>query len=278
MSTSTSLSVSDNVDMSRPNLFIKETIDSLVQWAKTQPAMVHMLDIQHFPLFFAIVDMRSDQTFDVHQRRESGTIIERPINVDLIRDLGYQWHLEDTNDASHLYTHNDFTRLHRTICEKIDEAISVHHGIICTTMITNNIGDPSNAFILHFGDLLITRVREVEHDGGKPHVYIQNTSFAEVPDNVVDSLFLPLMGSDYNLKQKEILFLMMNADLYFHIYCYWHNESNKPIRCQGTGLRALSRSLNIIENVYFQGHQIAKMGELTRKCQGERSKRLYLVD
>ena len=40
--------------------------------------MAHMLEIQHYPLFFAIVDMKKDCTYDVHLRRKSGSIIERP--------------------------------------------------------------------------------------------------------------------------------------------------------------------------------------------------------
>ena len=269
-------SIPDYIDVSQPNLFVKETIPTLLEWAKTQPAMVHMLEIDYYPLLFVIIDMRDDQTFDIHLRREPETIIDRPPTLEACARIGYEWFQEDSTHLPQNYSWEEYKALHDTVNRKINGAIMNHHGVVCTTITNNQIGDDSSAFVLHFGDVLITKLCDIEYNEN-PHVYLQNSSFSSIPDNFVDSLFLPLMGREYYLSQSEIVFLIINADIYFHIYCYWYNDSNKPIRCQGTSLRPLRRSQRIIENEYFQGNQIAKLGELTRKCQGDTASRIYLV-
>ena len=132
-------SIPNDVYLSHPNLYVKETIPVLVEWAKTQPAMVHMLEIEYYLLFFARVDMRNDETYDIHLRRESGTIIERPTSIRATAALGFRWLQEEVTHFPRNYTWDEFKTLHKSITTNINKAIANHHGVVCTTISNNQI-------------------------------------------------------------------------------------------------------------------------------------------
>ena len=53
------------IDETRPNLFVKETIQSLVQYTKEEGEGAYMLEIERYPSIFTHVDMREDCIFDL---------------------------------------------------------------------------------------------------------------------------------------------------------------------------------------------------------------------
>ena len=75
-----------------------------------------------------------------------------------------------------------------------------------------------------------------------------------------------------------IQFITDNADFFYHIYAYWHNFSNKPIRCSSHAIARMHRSQTLQADDIYTRHQIAKFDELRRKAQGELCRKIYLVD
>ena len=75
-----------------------------------------MLQLEYYPLFFAIIDIIDDQIFNVYLKCENSKIIEKLINLDTIRDIDYKWYLENTVSSSNIrLSLDDFTRIHRSI-------------------------------------------------------------------------------------------------------------------------------------------------------------------
>ena len=268
----------ENLDYSCPNLFTKEKISTDLEYARTVEPRSHMIELKHYPTMFAIIEMKEDGTHNLHIRRQDA-IIEEPISAQAFIDLGYNWYIEDARDGpQNLYSIEDFRLLHNHITNKIDDAISNHHGIVCTTTPSNqHIQSHQDEFVLHIGDILICKLAEIENQC-KPQLFIKTSTFNQIPDNMVDNLFLPILNNGRNLSEDEVIFLMLNTDFYFHIYCYWKNFSNKPIRCAGYGLNSLRRSQNLLKNPNYQGNQITKLDALNRRCQGDYEKQLYLVN
>ena len=267
-----------SVDYNSPNLFTVETINSVVEYARTVSPRSHMIQLQHYPTTFAIVEMKIDGTYKLHVRREN-VLVEEPSTPDDIINLGYSWYIEDErDDPQNRMSIQNYTLIHSNVSNKLNNAIKNHHGIVCTTQTNiNNIQTNQYCFVLHIGDILICKLAEIEYQS-KPQLYIKTQSFNKIPNNMIENLFHPILNDGCDLTEDEIVHLMLNADLYFHIYCYWKNNSNKPLRCVGYGISSLKRSQLILKSPYFQGNQITKLDALKRRTQGEFAKKLYMIN
>ena len=262
-------------DLSIPNLIVKETIPDLVNWARNKSPRSHLLEVLHYPIFFVVVEIKDDQSYVIHTRRETQPMIERPITFQSTGDVGYAWYQEDLNNTDVRFTKEKFTRTYTSVCNKVSELIKTHHGILCSD--TSENGNESQQFVLHFGDILVLKLLDC-FGFPKPKLSIVPDGFGSIPNNMFDTFFQPGLNFENMLSEEEMTFLIVNADLFFHIFCYWHNNSNKPVRTQVLNVPGLRRSNTIVENVYFLGNQVAKMDELRRRTQGIFTRKLYLCD
>ena len=215
----------------------------------------------------------------VHTELVAGNIDERySDDFSKIVKLGFQWHMEDRNMIGFEYKFEKFKKMFEDVCDKLNKAIATHHGITCTIEhnAPNRVDD--SVFILHFGDVLIHQISKVEMSA-LPEVRIQSAKLSVIPENMVDTLFDDLIDDDNKLSPEEKLFIVHNADLFYHIYAYWHNYSNKAVRTSCTHLNMMKRSKQLQEtDDYYMRLQVAKQNELERKCHGQTVRDLYLVD
>ena len=152
-------------------------------------------------------------------------------------------------------------------------------------MVSLVVNTPNNAptvrhdsFILHFVDVLICHMAKIESKPS-PTVTIPSSSFNEVPTGMIDSDFMNIYGDDkVAFSDEEKWFVEKNADIYYHIYGYWHNYSNKPICLSCDNIAGMRRSKQLQNNDIHVRHQDAKFNELKRKSQGDHVRGLYLVD
>ena len=132
---------------------------------------------------------------------------------------------------------------------------------------------------MHFGDVLIHQICKVEKVTKPPPVLIPTKSLLTIPENMVDSLFDDIIPSEDLLTPEEKLFLIHNADFFYHIYGYWNNYSNKAIRMRCTFLNLMRRSSQLqLNNDIYMRLQFAKQNQLERRAQGDIVRKLYLVE
>lgn len=111
-----------------------------------------------------------------------------------------------------------------------------------------------------------------------PVVNIQTQSFRAVPERLVSSIFDERMGCAYCFTDEEKNFVLTNACIFYFIYGYWHNYSNKAIRCSFSHLDENSHVGILANNDVFLRLQLAKQDQLNRRAQGETTRKLYLLD
>ena len=124
----------ENLDYSRPNLFTKETISTVLEYARTVEPRSHMIELKHYPTMFAIIEMKEDGTHNLHIRRQDA-IIEEPISAQAFIDLGYNWYIEDARDGpQNLYSIEDFRLLHNHIQIRL-MMLSVIIMVLCVLLL-----------------------------------------------------------------------------------------------------------------------------------------------
>ena len=263
------------VDFNLPNLFTEETIASVVKYAKTQPPSVHKLQLCSYPPSFAEVTMNSEKKVSMHV--VNGNKDDNyPSNIDEACKLGYKWYKESLPDSEQPMSKVKFNRLHKSVCNKIDKSIESHHGIICTIEIgtsTTRLG----GFDLHFCDLLTIKLA-LKQSKPAPDVIIRNNIFDRVPENIISSIFDEVMGDEQCFNELEREFVFKNASLFYFIYGYWHNYSNKAIHISFNSLDNIEKAQLLASNDVFLRLQEAKHNQIDRRAQGREVRTLYLLD
>ena len=263
------------VDTSLPNLYTDETVSSVIKYAKTQPPGVHRLQIQVYPPSFAVITVNESSQVSMHI--VTGTKDDDyPENLDAATRVGYRWYNEAALQDEPRMSFDLFKRLHESICHKIDKSIEAHHGISCCIRFDSQTYE-EGAFVLHFCDVLSIKLSEVQAIE-KPQVIIGTPSFQTVPNDIVDSLFDDIMDQSESFTVEEKLFVIKNASLYYYIYGYWHNYSNKAIRCSLGGIRGLPKVSLLGSDDIFLRMQEAKHNQLSRRAQGDMVRSLYLLN
>ena len=265
------------VDETKPNLYHKETLKDLVKYAETQDKdTVHQLELQVYPPKFATVTVDSNKKLHTKITTDSNAK-SYPRDSSEVLPIAYKWHTEDIVRVGRVYDYNEFCSLFDAVNTKIDKAIEVHHGIPCGVPIDQSGRRGYESIILHFIDVLICKLSEIESKP-KPNMRITSPSFSSIPDGMLITLFdNDEHTADVSFNDEEKWFVFRNADIYYHIYGYWHNYSNKPIRLSCESLSGLRRSKSIQQDDIHLRHQEVKFNELKRKCQGDHVKGLYLV-
>ena len=112
----------DNVDLSSPKLFTDETINSVIEYARTDSPRSHMIQLQHYPTTFAIFEMEINGTYTLHVRREN-ILVEKPSTPDDIINFGYSWYIEDDKyDPMNRMSIQDYTLMHNNVLDKLNHA------------------------------------------------------------------------------------------------------------------------------------------------------------
>ena len=202
------------VNKNVPNLYVKETVSSVVAYAKTQPPGVHQLQVQVYPPMFAMIAVNEDRTMNMHMTSGQKDD-DYPVNLDEATRLGYRWYNKTTLEGEVKASFETFKRLHESVCHKIDKSIETHHGISCCMRLDSPAYE-EGVFVLHFCDVLSIKFSEVQGTA-KPTVIICTPSFETVPDGIVDSLFDSVMEESECFTVEEKLFVIKNASLYYYI-------------------------------------------------------------
>ena len=264
------------IDTNRPNLFQEETIASVVEYAQTQPPGIHKLQISNYPVSFAVIGVNAEKKVSMHVVNGSKDD-NYPCNINESINLGYRWYLENRQNLSRTYSREQFAKLQKSTCTKIDSGIEGHHGIPCCIE-TGSPNHEPGGFILHFCDVLSIKL-SMKQGIALPTVLLPTEAFSSVPANLVDSLFDTLISNDGSFfTEEERNFVFDNASLYYYIYGYWHNYSNKAIRCSFEAIQGIDRALVLARDDIFLRLQDAKQNALDRRAQGEMVRGLYLLD
>ena len=257
-----------------PNLFTQETRETVAQWALSQPRNTyHFLETQVYPP--KGVHIMVDDNDTTHQWEVE---ISKFTECTDVVDIGYKWYNEQMDKASTAgprLSKKLWEQTHKNIYEKVSETIKQHHGIQCFLNGPNGLDDDKNNVVLHFCDALVIALRKVK-GLEPPKVLIESRHFKTINESIT-YLFFP---SDSDLPEiltsQEASFLFFNADIFYHMYGLWQNNSNKPIRVENKDLPELERSAEFSNNGPFIGHQKGKYNKLKRCTHHEIAKYLYI--
>ena len=232
-----------DIDYSKPNLFTPENTGDLILWAKkTTTIGIHYLQIRVYPQLMAKVLITSDGQALCWLRNGFETV-EFPENMSVSSITGFKWYLHDNDNINTSYDNNMFDALHTTTCNKIDQAIRQHHGVVISKNPILFDHAINEVIVLHFVDLLIIKMHEKESKS-IPRILIPSQLFSKIPHVMLDNLFNHVTNEPKAKSFDEIEkhFVLDNADLYFHVYGLWHNYSHKPIRVSCEGIDGMPRS------------------------------------
>ena len=107
-------------DNTSPNLYVKETVATLVEYAKDKGPGVYSLEIERYPHIHMNVKMREDYSFDMEMVNGNVHPDYLSINVDPFRPAFSKWYEEDTISENKIYSRNGHEILYNiTIEQKI---------------------------------------------------------------------------------------------------------------------------------------------------------------
>ena len=265
------------MDTSKPTLFDKETVATLVEYAKTTThGKRHYLELKTCPLTSVSV------VVDEEGQVSSMDFVGMMDNIDYHKDkyktipIGYEWYQESTTTTSNSNTHQlsikQWRRQFLSLITKIDSAIERHHGILCHR--TEDISD-TNAYhymILHFVDVMSIYFMQKTNEGiNESSTKITSMLLSSIPVNITDTF-------TSTLTNVELDFINNNGDLLCYIYGYWHNYSNKPIRLLVPNHPSLERFCELSKWNRFVGHQEVKWDSLKRRVHERLIAILYLTE
>ena len=154
--------------------------------------------------------------------------------------------------------------------DHINNAIEKDHGIECLLEGAANANDPRTRVILHFCDVLVITLKKHAIQE-PPKVLIKSSQLQSISTSFVDSFF-------DSIPSEHKYFILMNGDLFYHIYGLWGNYSHKPIRLENMDNNALTRSMQFTSDVFYKKHQRGKYNAMKRKAHTEECKLFYMVD
>lgn len=255
-----------------PSLFVEETPERLIDWARTQPRNIE---------YFCQKNMYPPVAFYIHIN-DSGREHARVVFTDQFEEeaykninrFGHRWYLQEImscGTAVDGVNKIKWKKVFDTVCRKIDKAIKRHHGIQCVMNGRAGFQDESQNVILHFCNVLVIAMRK-RALRDPPNVLIPSSQFSEVSSKFYDTFF------SQELTSEEKYFTFFNGDIFYHIYGLWYNFSNKPIRVENVGIMGLERSTIFANNDLYKKHQEGKYQSLKRRVRGQRATTLYLCE
>ena len=274
----------NNQDNASPNLYVKETVASLVEYAKLKGPGKYSLEIERYPMIHMNIQMREDCTFDMEIVNGNVHPDYLSVNVDPFR-TAFKWYEQDSRSENVVLSRDGYLLLYNNIIQKINMAVQNHHGIVCTQSVSvENRNERS--IVLHFSDMLVIKMRE-HFKMPLPDITMATETLSVIPEKLVCHLFDNLASNNTSLVnlaghesftdiEKEFVF--KNADFFYYMYGSWHNYSNKPIRISCIGIQGMLRAQHLMQDGKFVMHQLAKYNELERKCHGRFCRDLYLLD
>ena len=173
-----------------PNLWTKETPDTVADWASSQSRNeYHFLETQVFPPKGAYIMV--DDKGTKHKWEVELSPFKPFKDFEDILKMGYQWYQEEfdkLNGRIPKLTKTEWKKIHKTIYDKIDEEIERHHGIQCFLDGRNNLEDPKMNVVLHFCDVLVIAMRQMKGQD-PPKVLIKSTNLETISSTVTYKLF-----------------------------------------------------------------------------------------
>ena len=253
-----------------PNFHTVETLDSLEAWAKEQPRNVeYFMEIQRYPAAGAWIKIDSNGKLHV-----TITNVNKFVNYPKdVSKLGFRWYTQEIMQSAAAVpgvTKKHFTTVLDRCIDSINNAIQKDHGIECLLLGAASANDPRTRVILHFCDVLTIVLRRNARQE-PPEVLIKSSQLQSISNSFAESFF-------QNLESEDMFFILMNADLFYHIYGLWGNYSHKPIRLENKDVMALTRSESFTSDYYYKKHQKGKYNAMKRKAHSEECKLFYMVD
>ena len=253
-----------------PNFHTVETLQSLQTWINDQPRNnEYFFEINRFPAAGAWIKIDGEG-----KQHVTITNVDKFVNYpNDIAKLGFRWYIQEimrSSGAAPGVTKNKFDKALDKCIDLINKAIEKDHGIECLLEGSADANNPRTRVILHFCDVLtITMKKHACQD--PPNVLIKSSQLETISPLFVDSFF----GS---IDSEDKYFILMNADLFYHIYGLWGNYSHKPIRVENMDIVGLTRSLEFTSNFFYRKHQKGKYNAMKRKAHSEECKLFYMVD
>ena len=253
-----------------PNFHTVETLDSLQQWAKDQPPdNEYFIEMNKYPAAGAWIKNDSEGKLHV-----TITNVDKFTNYpNDISKLGFRWYIQEimrSPNSAPGVTKKKFDKVLDECIEHINNAIQQDHGIECQLRGNEGLTDPRNKVILHFCDVLVIVLR-LNAAMPPPTVLIKSSQLEEIHPTFLDSFFT-------TIPSEHKYFILMNADLFYHIFALWGNYSHKPIRIENKDIGSLTRSSTFTSDFYFKKHQKGKYNAMKRKAHSEECKLYYMVD
>jgi hypothetical protein len=225
---------------------------------------VHFVQVTNCPvtlLFLITGRVRDDSTtlHEVHMRLvgQTSDYPDVPANMYSTQKKGYKHHLEkarnlyqaDNSVGFNTLDFQTYREMFMNICQHIDNARRVHHGIKCYNdgNLENNVF--SNVFYIHVCDVL--NILKCERNNQPmPAVFIQTTMFEEVLREWRNALVYSM------LTVYELEFLVQEIDFFYTCFAYYGNYSMLPVRTRvDEGCNVLSHSSFFTNNEHFVEHQ-----------------------
>ena len=260
------------------NLWVKETPDSVATWALSQPRNeFHFVETQVYPpkgAYIMVDEKGTKHKWEV----ELSPFTPFKDTEDILR-MGFEWYnaeVDKSNGRVPCLSKEKWEQQHRTIYNKIDKEIERHHGVQCFLNGRSDLEDPKMNVVLHFCDVLVIAMRQMKGQN-PPQVLIKSTNLETISTSTTFKLFPsdPLLPE--GLTSEEHFFVFLNADIFYHMYGLWSNNSNKPIRLENKDIVGLERSTEFSNHPTFIGHQKGKYNKLKRCCHNEVAKYLYIT-
>ena len=253
-----------------PNFHTVETLQSLQSWIETQPNNnEYFFEINRFPAAGAWIRIDSEG-----KQHVTITNVDKFINFpNDVSKVGFRWYIQEIMRAPNAapgVKKKKFTEMLDKCIDLINKAIEKDHGIECLLEGPTDATNPRTRVILHFCDVLVVALRKHALQE-TPNVLIKSLQLQSISSSFIDSFFT-------SIESEEKFFILMNADLFYHIYGLWGNYSHKPIRLENTDIVGLTRSMAFTSDLFYRKHQKGKYNAMQRKAHSEECKLYYMVD
>ena len=165
----------------------------------------------------------------------------------------------------------EWVRQFNNMWSKIDDAISIHHGILCERRNDRISYNARDKLLFHICDVIVMLCQTMTSTGtGQLHSF-------RILSPSMGGLNLGMISDDFvgTLSTEERFFLFNNADFFYVLYGYWANHSMLPIRLNCPSM--LVNASRLSNTFRFVDHMEGKLIQLRREQRALIDKRLFML-